>query len=323
MGRPDPKNVKQVGCIGSGTIGAGFAAQFLANGYDVIAQDPGRDARDFLERLLDQAWPVLEQIGLKTGASRERLRFTHDIEEAVSGAEFVQESVPEDLEFKVRVYERLEELVPPEIVIGSSTSSFPMTEIQKRCKYPERTVVARPINPPYLIIIPLIEIIGGEKTDVAILDWAAAFYEAAGNRVLRMEKEINGFMANRLQTALFREALHMIAAGQATVAQVDDCLTDGLGLRWSCMGPFATFSLAAGDRGLGPFMDLLGSVEWRAPLVTESPLPDWSPELRARIVDQAQEVIAGRTIPLIEERNNTIRDVSRANASGGRSGIIR
>lgn len=320
MNRPDPKNVKQIACIGAGTIGGGMIAEFLARGYSVTAQDPGKDALASLERLLDQAWPILEQIGLTASASRERLRFTTDIEEAVAGADFVQESVPEDLELKVRIYERLDELVPPEIVIGSSTSGFPMTEIQRRCKYPERTVVAHPVNPPYLI--PLIEIVGGEKTDPAVLDWAVSFYEAVGKRVLRMEKEIYGFMINRLQIALFREALQMIAAEQATVAQIDDCLTHGLGLRWACMGPFATFHLAAGDRGLGSFMDLHGSVEWRAPYVTETPLPDWTPELRARILQQAEEVIDGRTIPqMIEERNDTVigllklREASRANAA--------
>ncbi|KAA3446911.1 carnitine 3-dehydrogenase [Mesorhizobium sp. SARCC-RB16n] len=320
MNRPDPKKVKQIACIGAGTIGGGFVAQFLASGYDVTAQDPGTDARDSVERLLEQAWPVLEQIGLRAGASRDRFRFTPDIEEAVAGAEFVQESVPEDLELKVRIYEKLDELVPPEIVIGSSTSGFPMTEIQRRCKYPERTVVAHPVNPPYLI--PLIEIVGGEKTDNAVLDWATAFYEASGKRVLRMEKEIYGFMINRLQTALFREAIHMVAAEQATVAQIDDCLTHGLGLRWACMGPFATFHLAAGDRGLGSFMDAYASSDWRAPYVTESPLPDWTPKLRERIVQQAEEIICGRTIPqMIEERNDTVigllklREASRVNAS--------
>ncbi|WP_027170256.1 3-hydroxyacyl-CoA dehydrogenase NAD-binding domain-containing protein, partial [Mesorhizobium sp. WSM3224] len=307
MTRPDPKNVKRVACIGTGTIGGGMVAQFLASGYDVIAQNPRKEADGFLERLLDQAWPVLEKIGLRPGASRERLRFTTDIEEAVTGAEFVQESVPEDLELKVRIYEKIDELVPPEIVIGSSTSAFPMTEIQRRCKYPERTVVAHPVNPPYLI--PLIEIVGGEKTDKAVLDWATAFYEAAGKRVLRMEKEIYGFMINRLQIALFREAIHMIAAEQATVAQIDDCLTHGLGLRWACMGPFATFHLASGERGLGSFMDGYArpDSEWRAPFVTERPLPDWTPELRDLIMRQAEEVLGGRTIPqMIEERNETI-----------------
>ncbi|WP_352850751.1 3-hydroxyacyl-CoA dehydrogenase NAD-binding domain-containing protein [Mesorhizobium sp. M0155] len=318
--RPDPTNVRHVACIGAGTIGGGMVAQFLASGYDVIAQGPGKDAADSLERLLDQAWPVLERIGLKPGASRDRLRFTKDIEEAVSDAEFVQESVPENIDLKISVYEKLDQLVPPSIIIGSSTSSFPMTEIQKRCQYPGRTVVAHPVNPPYLI--PLIEIVGGEKTDPSVLDWAAEFFDAVGKRVLRMEKEIYGFMINRLQIALFREALHMISAGEATVSQIDDCLTHALGLRWACMGPFATFHLAAGDRGLGASMDVHGDVEWRAPLVTERPLPDWTPELRALILGQAEEVIGGRTIPqMIEERNETIigllklRETSRINAS--------
>lgn len=218
------------------------------------------------------------------------------------------------------MYQKLDELVPPHIVIGSSTAGFPMTDIQKRCKFPERTVVTHPVNPPYLI--PLIEVVGGEKTDRAVLDWTVEFFEAVGKRVLRMEKEIYGFMINRLQTALFREALQMVAADQATVAQIDDCLTHGLGLRWACMGPFATFHLGAGDRGLGSFMDSFGGAEWRAPYVTETPLPDWSSELREKIVQQAEEVINGRTISqMVEERNETIiglmklREASRAAAS--------
>ncbi|QLL64406.1 3-hydroxyacyl-CoA dehydrogenase NAD-binding domain-containing protein [Sinorhizobium mexicanum] len=318
--RPIPNDVKRVTCIGTGTIGGGFVAQFLASGYDVTAYDPGKNAQDFLERLLDQAWPLLEQIGLRPGASRGRLRFTQDLEEAVSGAEFVQESVPEDLELKVQTYKQLDELLPNDIVIGSSTAGFPMTDIQKRCRFPERTVVTHPVNPPYLI--PLVEVVGGEKTDLAVLDWTAAFFQAAGKRVLRMEKEVFGFVINRLQSALFREALHMIAADQATVTQIDECITHALGLRWACMGPFATFHLGGGDGGLGAFMDMVGKVEWRAPYVTEGPLPDWTPALRERILQQAQEVIDGRTISqMIEERNQTIigllklREESRLNAS--------
>ncbi|MER8672379.1 3-hydroxyacyl-CoA dehydrogenase NAD-binding domain-containing protein, partial [Mesorhizobium sp. M1156] len=266
---------------------------------------PGEGSKAFLQRLLDQAWPVLEKIGLKPGASRDRLHFTQDIEEAVTGADFIQESVPEDLDLKVRMYEKLDELVDPSVVIASSTSAFPMTEIQRRCKYPGRTVVAHPVNPPYLI--PLIEVVAGQKTDLAVLDWTVAFFEAVGKRVLRMEKEIYGFVINRLQYALFREALQMIAAKQATVAQIDDCLTHGLGPRWACMGPFATFHLAQGDHGLGTFLDLHAIGEWRAPFVTETPLPDWTAELRELILSQAQEVIDGRTIPeMIDERNETI-----------------
>ncbi|RJT26722.1 L-carnitine dehydrogenase [Mesorhizobium waimense] len=320
MDFPDPTTVKKVACVGTGTIGGGFVAQFLASGYEVTAYDPGDGAEEALQLLLDQAWPVLERIGLKPGASRSRLRFTNKIEEAVAGVEFVQESVPENLELKVGIYKTLDELVPPNIVIGSSTAGFPMTDIQKRCRFPGRTVVTHPVNPPYLI--PLIEVVGGEKTDAVVLDWATTFFEAVGKRVLRMDKEIYGFMINRLQVALFREALQMIAADQATVAQIDDCLTHGLGLRWAVMGPFATFHLGAGDRGLGAWMDSFGGVEWRAPYVTETPLPDWTPELRAKILQQAEEVIEGRSIPqMIEERNDTIiglmklRDTCRINAA--------
>ncbi|UVK48995.1 3-hydroxyacyl-CoA dehydrogenase (plasmid) [Mesorhizobium sp. AR07] len=320
MSRPEPHNVQRIACIGIGTIGGGMVARFLANGYDVTAYGPGEGSNASLQRTLDHAWPVLERIGLKPGASRERLLFTQDLEQAVADVDFIQESIPEFLDLKVQMYEKLDELVDPSIVIGSSTSGFPMTDIQKRCKHPQRTVVAHPVNPPYLI--PLIEVVGGEKTDLAVLDWTVTFFETVGMRVLRMDKEIYGFMINRLQIALFREALHMIAAEQATVAQIDDCLTHGLGLRWAFMGPFATFHLGGGDGGLEAFMDIHGAVEWRAPYVTESPLPDWTPELRERILQQAQEVIDGRTIPqMIEERNETIigllklREASRINAS--------
>ena len=192
---------------------------------------------------MDTAWISLTDLGLADGASRDRLTVVSDLNKAVQGAEFIQESSPERLELKQALYARLGEIVPREVVIASSTSGLMMTDIQATCPTPGRTVIGHPFNPPYLL--PLVEIIGGKQTLPEAVTWARDFYEVAGKAPLVMKKEIPGFVATRLQEALWREALHMVANGEATPEDIDIALKNGPAPRWSCKGSAWRFMLPA------------------------------------------------------------------------------
>src|SRR6185369_15342441 len=187
-----PGAARRVGIVGAGVIGGGWALHYLRMGLHVDVHDPGPGARDGLLRMLESAWPVLERLGLRPGASPDRLAFFRTLGEAVGGADVVQENCPEDAALKRRVLAGIDAAAPPEIVIASSTSGFAMTMLQADCVNPQRCVVGHPFNPPYLI--PLVEVVGGEKTDPDAVAWAERFYTAAGKTSLTMEQEVPGFV---------------------------------------------------------------------------------------------------------------------------------
>ncbi|MGA6160736.1 3-hydroxyacyl-CoA dehydrogenase NAD-binding domain-containing protein [Stenotrophomonas sp. NPDC087984] len=304
-----PEEVRRVACVGAGVIGGGWVAHFLARGYDVTAWDPAPDAEEKLRRLVAAAWPALTQIGLADGASPDRLTVTATVEEAVADAQFVQESAPEKLELKRSLLAQLDATAPPGVVIASSTSGYPMTDMQTEATDPGRLVVGHPFNPPYLI--PLVEVVGGEKTDAAAVEWTSRFYKVAGKSVITMERELPGFIANRLQEALWREALHMVANGEATVKEIDDSITEGPGLRWAFMGPCLTFALAGGEGGMGHMLDHFGP-SLKSPW-TRLEAPELDDTLRAAMVDGCDEAAGSRTIAqLVAERDQGVIDVLRA-----------
>lgn len=298
--RPHPDTVRTVTVVGTGVIGGGWAAHFLRRGYDVVAWDPGPDARSRLSGLLDTAWPSLERLGLSEGASRDRLRWADTLEEAVAGTDFVQESSPEVLAAKIALLAEVDRLTSPEVVVASSTSGLLMTDMAVECVHPGRFLVGHPFNPPYLI--PLVEVVGGRQTDPAVVSWAEAFYTAAGKSALTMEQEVPGFVGNRLQEALWREALHMVDSGQATVQQIDVSIAYGPGLRWAMMGPMLTFHLAGGPGGMGHMLDHFGPAllePW-----TRLEAPALTPELRDRVVAGAVEAAAGQSVQELEQRRD-------------------
>ncbi|AJZ82402.1 3-hydroxyacyl-CoA dehydrogenase NAD-binding domain-containing protein [Streptomyces sp. AgN23] len=304
-----PEEVRRVACVGAGVIGGGWVAHFLARGYDVTAWDPAPDAEEKLRRLVDAAWPALTQIGLADGASPDRLTVAASVEEAVADAQFVQESAPEKLELKRSLLAQLDAAAPPGVVIASSTSGYPMTDMQTEAADPGRLVVGHPFNPPYLI--PLVEVVGGKQTDATTVEWASRFYKVAGKSVITMERELPGFIANRLQEALWREALHMVAGGEATVKEIDDSITEGPGLRWAFMGPCLTFALAGGEGGMGHMLDHFGP-SLKSPW-TRLEAPELDDTLRAAMVDGCDEAAGGRTIAqLVAERDQGVIDVLRA-----------
>lgn len=295
-----PQDVRSVAIVGAGVIGSGWAAHFLRMGFDVTAWDPAPGAAERLTALVAAAWPALERLGLRDGASPGRLAFAASLAEAVAGAGFVQESAPEVLESKVALLAELDAVTPCDVVIGSSTSGFLMTDLAAQAAHPGRFVVGHPFNPPYLI--PLVEVVGGRDTDPAAVAWAEKFYTGAGKICLTMNREVPGFVGNRLQEALWREALHMIDSGEATVRQIDDAITYGPGLRWALMGPMLTFHLAGGQGGMARMLDHFGPAllePW-----TRLTAPELTPRLRDLVVGGVAEAVGAVPVPELERRRD-------------------
>ncbi|WP_437881671.1 L-carnitine dehydrogenase [Pseudomonas sp. LRF_L74] len=277
--------IKTFAALGTGVIGAGWIARGLAHGLDVVAWDPAPGAEAALRARIANAWPALEKQGLAPGASPERLRFSATVEDCVANADFIQESAPERLDLKLDLHARISAAARPDVIIGSSTSGLLPSEFYAEAQHPERCLVGHPFNPVYLL--PLVEVVGGEKTSVEAVQAAIAIYSALGMRPLHVRKEVPGFIADRLLEALWREALHLVNDGVATTGEIDDAIRFGAGLRWSFMGTFLTYTLAGGNAGMRHFMAQFGPA---------LKLP-WTylqaPELTERLID---EVVAGTSV---------------------------
>lgn len=307
--RATPEQVRTVVCVGAGVIGGGWAAHFLARGYRVVAWDPGTGAEDKLRHLVDAAWPALTELGLSDGADRANLVFEPDLATACAQADFVQESAPESLDLKRKLLADIDAATPEHVVISSSTSGYPMTDMQTACAHPERTVVGHPFNPPYLI--PLVEVVGGKLTDPEVVAWTSEFFRTAGKSVITMKQEVPGFIANRLMEAIWREALHMVAADEATVEQIDQAITDGPGLRWPIYGPMMTFHIGGGQGGMAHYIDHFGATleEPYSRLVA----PELTSELRDAVVDGCEREAGARSIDdLVAERDRGVIALLRA-----------
>jgi carnitine 3-dehydrogenase len=298
--------VRRVAVIGAGTIGASWAAWFLARGLAVTASDPAPEGESFLRRYVADAWPALERLGLAPGASRDALRFERDPVAALAGADFVQESGPEREAVKQALFLTLDAALDPAIVVASSSSGLLMSRLQEGCRHAERFVIGHPFNPPHLI--PLVEVVGGARTSPATIERAMAFYAAIGKHPIQIRKEVKGHLANRLQAALWREALHLVAEGVADVADVDAAIAHGPGLRWAIMGPHLTFHLAGGLGGMENFMaHLAGPVaSWWPDLGS----PALTPELQRKVIDGVAAEAAGRSVPeLAAWRDRLLLDI--------------
>ena len=237
--------VKTISSIGGGPIGGGWTAFFLSKGFNVVSY------------LLDKS---LEKLGLAENASLKNLHVTFELEKALNGVHFVQESAPENLELKQDLYSKMGRLLPNNIIISSSTSGFMMSEIQTRCSTPERTVIGHPFNPPY--ILPLVEVVGGKKTNKSAVQWAFDFFKFSGKEPLILKKEVPGFVATRLQEALWREALHMVDNGEASPSDIDKALVrisedtygfcldtaEPIGLKRLMARPVAKYTIAAQEK---------------------------------------------------------------------------
>jgi carnitine 3-dehydrogenase len=289
-------DIKIFAALGTGVIGAGWVARALAHGLDVHAWDPAPGAEAALRTRIANAWPALQKQGLAPGASLQRLHFFTDLEACVGDADFIQESAPERLDLKLDLHARISAAARPEVIIGSSTSGLLPSEFYAEAQHPERCVVGHPFNPVYLL--PLVEVVGGQRTAPDAVQAAIGIYSALGMRPLHVRKEVPGFIADRLLEALWREALHLVNDGVATTGEIDDAIRFGAGLRWSFMGTFLTYTLAGGDAGMRHFMAQFGpalQLPW-----TYLPAPELTDKLIDDVVDGTSDQLGKHSISALE-----------------------
>jgi carnitine 3-dehydrogenase len=300
--------IEKVGIVGTGVIGAGWAARLLARGLDVVATDPAPDAEVRLRARVDNAWPALTKLGLSEDAHRGRLAFSDDLEQVCASVDFIQESAPENEELKRSLHRRMAAATPADVIIASSSSGLLPSRIQIDCRHPERIVIGHPFNPVY--ILPLVEVLGGEASADQYMDAATAFYQSIGMYPLRVRTEIEGYISDRLQEALWREALHMVADGVATTGEIDDAVIYGPGLRWAFMGTCLSFHLAGGEAGMRHMLEQFGpalELPW-----TKLAAPKLSHELIERMVEGTEAQAAGRSIAELERaRDECLIDIMR------------
>ena len=279
--------ISTVAVVGTGLIGTSWAAHFLAHGLDVVATDPAPGAEGRLRAGVDAIWPGLTPVA---GAALDRLTFTTDAAKAARAADFVQESGPEREDVKHAVFAVLDAAARPDVVLASSSSGMLPSVIARGCPdHPERVLVGHPFHPPHLI--PLVEVVPGERTSEAAVETAVAFYAAVGKRPIRLRRELPGHIANRLQAALWREAYSLVDRGVATVADIDTAVSQGPGLRWAVLGPFANQHLSGGAGGIAHILEHLGpptEAWWR-----DLGHPTLTPELAGKIIAGVDDALGG------------------------------
>lgn len=307
-------SINKIAVVGTGVIGASWAAYFLAQGFDVVAYDPAQEAEQILRERVASFWPALQKQGLAKGASTSRLSFESDLAAAVKDVDFIQESAPERLSIKHQLLKGMEDSCGPDVIISSSSSGLLISDIQREAAHPERIVLGHPFNPPHLI--PLVEVIGGKLTSKNTIDRTLEFYKAIGKKPIHVRAEVKGHVANRLQAALWREAFYLIEQGVISVEDLDAAIAHGPGLRWALLGPFVNLHLSGGAGGLAHLLEHLGP-----------PIEDWwsdlghaaiTPELKRTLVDGVNAELADYDeAELIAKRDALIIDLLAAKSQSG------
>ncbi len=295
--------IQNVAIVGTGVIGASWAALYLARGFNVVATDPAPNAEANLRKYIDAAWKDLTVIGLSPNGSRERLRFILDMKQALADADLVQENGPERKDFKIKLFADMDAATPPGSIIASSSSGLTMSVMQSACKHPERCVIGHPFNPPH--VVPLVEVVAGEKTSAQTVQRALSFYASIGKKPIHVRKEVVGHVANRLQAALYREIVYLIEQGVLDVADSDAAVCWGPGLRWGVMGPNLLFHLGGGQGGVQHFMEHLSGpvATWWKDLGT---LTEFSPQVKQTIIEGVLKEVGNRSIEELERERDTM-----------------
>ena len=302
---PQPRTV---GIAGTGLIGAGWAARLLIRGYDVIAYDVSASAEPKLKAAIDVAWPSMSRLLQSPARKRGKLKFTTNLAEMAGQSDFIHEAAPEREDLKIRLFRDIDATARPDVIIASSSSGFLPSRLQSECRHPERVLIGHPFNPVYLL--PLVETVPGERTSGEAMDRAGRYFEAIGMHVLRLKKEIEGYICDRLQEALWREALHILNKDVGSTGDIDDSIVFSAGMRWAFMGSFLTYHLAGGPGGMRAFIkqfDPTLELPW-----TDLKFPKWNEALERRLVEGCEEQADGRSVAEIEaKRNDVLVDMMR------------
>ena len=302
MARAIHDPIHRVAVIGAGTIGTSWAALFLARGLEVVVSDPAPGAAEATQRLIEAAWPALTTLANTAEIDPTAWHFEADPVAAVRDADFVQENAPERYEVKQPLLRALCAALPAEVVIASSTSGLLLDQMAEGCAHPERVVIGHPFNPPHLV--PLVEVLGSSDASHPAVEAAIAFYRAMGKHPIALKKQVKGHVANRLQAALWREAIYLVEQGVASVADVDAAISEGPGLRWALMGPHMTFNLGGGDGGMERFLHhLLPAVQtWWEDLGT----PDMTDALKAELIAGVKAEADGLSLAELAARRDRL-----------------
>ena len=293
--------IKTAGIAGTGLIGAGWAARLLIRGFDVIAYDVSPTAEAKLKAAIKVAWPSMESL-LGKSKKKGKLSFTTDLAAMAAKADFVHEAAPEREDLKIKLFRDIDAVARPEVIISSSSSGFLPTRLQSECKHPERVIIGHPFNPVYLL--PLVETVPGAKTSKEAMDRAGHYFESIGMHVLRLRREIDGYICDRLQEALWREALHILDKDIGSTGDIDDSIVYSAGMRWAFMGSFQTYHLAGGPGGMRDFIkqfDPTLELPW-----TDLKFPKWNDALEKRLVEGCEAQAAGRSVAQLEAKRNAI-----------------
>jgi len=290
-------NISKIAVIGTGVIGASWVINFLEKGFQVNAYDVQLDAEFKLREYILRMAPEISQ---------DHLKFERKLEDALKDVQFVQENGPERVDLKESLFEQMDSLTSPEVLLVSSSSGVTPTLFQAKAKYPERILLGHPFNPPHLI--PLVEVCGGEKTAEIAISNTIDFYKSIGKKPIRLNKEMKGHVANRLQVALWQEAMYLVKEGVASVEDIDTAIADGPGLRWAFLGPFLNLHLSGGAGGIRHMLEHLGP-----------PMESWMDDLGKISIDQAtvelisdkvNEYISQKDIPLmVKERDTLLKEL--------------
>jgi 3-hydroxyacyl-CoA dehydrogenase len=296
------KQIQNIAIVGTGVIGASWAALYLARGFNVIATDPAPNAEANLRKYVDEAWTLLSDAGLSPGASRDHLAFTADMKQALFKADLVQENGPERPDFKMKLFADMDAVTPFDSLIASSSSGITPSVMQSKCTHPERILVGHPFNPPH--VIPLVEVVGGAKTSPEAIQQAMAFYTSIGKKAIHLRKELPGHVANRLQAALYREILYLIEQGVLSVEEADAAVCYGPGLRWGVMGQSLQWHLGGGAGGIKHFMEHL--MDPLQGMMKALGNPNITPELKQTVIDGVLREAGGRSVDQLAQEENAV-----------------
>ena len=292
--------IKKIAVIGTGVIGTGWIIRFLAHNKKVIAYDKNLKLKKNIIKEIKNSQTHIKKLFNKKKINLNNFEYVNSIKEAVKSADFIQENAVENYKIKTQLMNEIGKYSKPNAIISSSSSGLLPTKIYSKCKFPSRTMIGHPFNPVYLC--PGVEVVPGKKTQKKFLNQAKNFYKSISMNPIMVKKELPGYLADRLQEALWREALHIVNEGYASTKDLDRAIEDGPGLRWSLMGTFLTFHLAGGKEGMKHMLKQFGpalKLPW-----TKLKAPKLSKKLSSRIINGTRQQAKGKSVTMI----SNIRD---------------